>query len=82
MNIVDSLSTPVSAIINLNSFGMVTSAKQQLRTLNLGELLLVTDYFTRHDRLNQIGDITMEKIKHEILISKEYKVAKYYLDII
>lgn len=75
MNIVDSLTTPVRAIVDLDSLGMVTSAKLQLRDLTLGELLLITDYFTRHDRLNQVGAILLRKLKTAIEESEEYKVA-------
>lgn len=75
MNIVDSLTTPVRAIVDLDSLGMVTSAKLQLRDLTLGELLLITDYFTRHDRLNQVGVILLRKLKTAIEESEEYKVA-------
>lgn len=75
MNYVDSLMTPIAVIVDLDSLGMVAGAKEQLRRYTLGDVLLVTDYFTRHDRLNQVGEVLLDKLRKAVEDSEEYKVA-------
>lgn len=72
MNFLECTLIPVSSLVDIHSFGMVTSAKEQLGKLSLGDLLLITDYFTKHDRLNQIGEITMRKLADKIKETDEY----------
>lgn len=75
MNLVDCLITPISAIVDLDSLGMVSSARIQLRRYTLGDVLLVTDYFTRHDRLNQVGAVLIEKLRKAVEETDEYKTV-------
>lgn len=53
--------------------GIVTAAKDQLNKMCLGELILATNDFSIHNKINQIGPAGLEKLKVGIKASKEYK---------
>ena len=73
MDNIKNVITPVTSLIDVEELGLVESAKVQLRSLNLGELILISDDFTKHNRLNQIGEVRLDKIREQIIESKEYK---------
>lgn len=76
MDNIKNVLTPVSSMIDLDKLGLVKAARDQLKGLNLGELILITDDFNLHNRLNQIGEVRLKKIKRVIQSTEEYKYLK------
>lgn len=65
--------TPVEVLFDLNSIGLTNAAKHQLKGLGLGELIMISNDFTDHRRLNQIGKIKLKMLKNLIVKSEAYK---------
>lgn len=76
MDAVQSFSTPVAYLIDLDGLGLVEGAKRQLRELSLVEIVLLTSNFTVSKNLNQVGSVKLELIKKEIEKTDEYQAVK------
>lgn len=80
MDILRDLTAPIGSIVDLDSMGLVRSAKQQLTSLTIVDLILITDNFTKHDRLNQIGKVGMGRLKLSVINSNEYMNIKHIVE--
>lgn len=76
MNIVQSFSTPVNYLIDIDNLRLVEGAKDQLRTLTLADIILLTDGFNKSKNLNQIGEVKLKLIKNKIEKTDEYNTVK------
>lgn len=69
---------PIRHIIDLDDLKITSGAKYQIGQLRLGDIILKTENFTKHDKLHGIGEIRIKVLKDIVGKTKEYKHINRY----